>query len=90
MGGMPLARVRLAIHGLNTHAPQQGRDVPPPKRMAFSPEQIAQHPGSSKRMVQREFVNPAHQYQIRDRHGRRLVLRGRPREPQELALPHDW
>ena len=73
---MPLAEVRLAIHGLNTHAPHQGRDVPPPNRMTVSPQEIAQHPGSGKRILQMQRVDPAHQGQLRLRYRRRLVVRG--------------
>jgi hypothetical protein len=63
VGGMPLAGARSAIHRLDPHAPHQGGYVPPPNRMAVSPEQIAQHAGSRKRMVQMECVDPAHQGQ---------------------------
>jgi hypothetical protein len=56
---MPLAGVRLAIHCLDAHARPQGGHAPLSDRMAFSPEQIAQHPGSGKRMVQMELVDPA-------------------------------
>ena len=48
----------------------QGRAPLGEKAVAFDPpqerleEQIAQHPGSGKRMVQMELVDPAHQSQI--------------------------
>ena len=90
VGGMPLAGVRLTIHRLNAHARHQGGYMPPPNRMAFSPEQIAQHPGTGKRMVQMEFVDPTHPCQVRGRHRRRRGGRGRPREHQKLALPNNW
>jgi hypothetical protein len=62
---MPLAGVRLAIQGLQAHASHQGGHMPPPNRMAFLPQQIAQHPGASKRMRQMQLIDPAHQRQIR-------------------------
>jgi hypothetical protein len=51
---LPLAGVGRAIHRLNAHARHQGGHVLPPNRMAFSPEQIAQHPGYGKWMLQME------------------------------------
>ena len=62
---MPLARVRRAIHGLNTHAPHQGRDVPPPNRMAVPLQEVPQHASSGKRMGQMQRVDPTHQGQLR-------------------------
>ncbi len=72
VGGMPLAGAGLAIYGLNAHASHQRGHVPPPNRMAVSPQEVAQHPGASKRMVQMQLVDPAPQGQIRCRHRRRL------------------
>ena len=65
MGRMALTRTRHTIHRGDAHAAHQGGHVPPSNRMAFSPEQIAQHPGSGKRMVQMQLVNPTHERQHR-------------------------
>jgi hypothetical protein len=57
--------------------------------MAFLPEQIAQHPGTGKRTVQMQCVDPAHEYQIRGRYRRRLVVGRRARQPENLTSSHD-
>jgi hypothetical protein len=89
VGRMP-ARARLAIQDLQAHAAHEGGHVPTPNRMAFLPSQIAQHPGTGKRMGQMQRVEPAHQPQIRCRHRRWLVVGRRARQPEELTLPNNW
>jgi len=64
MGGMPLAGVGPAIHGRDAHASHQGGHVPPPNGLALSPQEVTQHPGTGKRIVQMQCVNPAHQCQL--------------------------
>jgi hypothetical protein len=89
VGGMPLAGARVAIHRRDPHARHQGAYALAPNRVAFSPEQVPQHAGSGKRMVQMELGNPTHQRQLCGRHRCRRVVRGRPREFQERAWPHN-
>lgn len=90
MGRMPLASVGLAIHRFNAYARHQGAHSLAPDRIALSPEEVPLHAGSSKRMVQMEFLDSTHHRQLGCRHQLRLVVYGHPREFQELALPHDW
>ena len=61
VGGMPLAGVRLAIQGLNTHAPHQRGDMPPANRMASFPQEVPQHASSGKWIGQMKRVNLTHQ-----------------------------
>lgn len=54
---------------------------------ACAPEEVAQHPGAGKWILQMEFVNPPHQGQYRRRDRGRLVVGRRAGHPKELALP---
>ena len=89
VGRMPLASAGLAIHGLNAHAPHQGGHVPPPTHIASVPQEIAQHSGAGKRILQMPCVDLAHQHQIRGRHRRGLVVGRRARQPEDLTLSND-
>jgi hypothetical protein len=86
---MPLAGAGLAVDGRNPHPPHQGGHVPPTDPLALLPEEIAQHPGARKGILQMQLVNPAHQAQHGRRHrGRPVVGRG-ARYAEQLALPDD-
>ena len=41
------------------------RDMLAADRIAFPPQHVAQHPAAGKRMFQMQFVDPAHQRQVR-------------------------
>jgi hypothetical protein len=86
VGRMPLTRPRPAIHRGDAHTPHQGRDLPSPNGMALLPEEIPQHPGAGKRIVQMQCVNPAHQRQYRVRNWFWLIVRCGPSQLQQLAL----
>jgi hypothetical protein len=61
MGRMPLRGAGRAIHGGDPHAAHQRGHPPPPDGVALLPEEIAQHPGASKRILQMQLVDPPHQ-----------------------------
>ena len=65
MGRMPPAERRLPIQGLKAHAAHQGGHMPPPHRVPLVPQEITQHAGAGKRILQMEFVDPPHQCQRR-------------------------
>ena len=60
-----VAGVRLAIQGLNPHAPHQRGDMPPVNRMARSPQEVPQHARAGKRIGQMQLVEPPHQREHR-------------------------
>ena len=62
--------------------PEDWSEAPPEALHRFR-QRVVEH------RYQMELVDPTHQRQRCCRHWRRLVVRGRPREFQELALPHD-
>jgi hypothetical protein len=65
MSQMSLADIGFAIQRVDASADRHGAHpltLDPP---AFSPQQVAQHPGSGERIGQLESVDPAHQRQIR-------------------------
>ena len=63
MGRVSLAGAGLTVHGHDPNAPHQGGHMAPSHSMPLAPENIAQHPGSGKRILQMELVNPTHQGQ---------------------------
>ena len=71
---------------VDAHTPHQGRDLPPPNGMTLLPEEITQHAGAGKRILQMQLVNPTHQRQCRVRNWLRLIVRGGPSQVQHLAL----
>ena len=65
MGRLPAAEMRLPIQGLKAYAAHQCGHLPSSNGLALLPQEIAQHPRSGKRIVQRQCVDPPHQ---RERH----------------------
>jgi len=65
MGRMLLRGAGRAIHGGDAPAAHQCGHRPPPDGVPLVPEQIAQHPGASKRIPQMQLVNPPHQCEHR-------------------------
>ena len=65
VGWVPAAEVRLPIHRRKAHASHQRGHVPPSNGLPLSPQEVPQHPGSSKRILQMQLVNPTHQGQLR-------------------------
>ena len=55
----------FAVQRFDANADHRGAHPLAPDPVAFSPQQVAQHPGSSKRIGQMPLVDPAHQRQIR-------------------------
>ena len=90
MGRMPVTRARHALHGGDAHPPHQGRDLPPPNGMPLLPEEIPQHAGAGRRILQMPLVNPPHQRQCRGRNWLRLIVRSGPSQAQHLALSRNW
>ena len=91
MGGMPAGWYGASDTGPRCPCVASGcatclRPIAWPSRR----KQIAQHAGAGKRMGQMELVDPTHQRQLCRRHRRRLVVRRRASQLQELALPHHW
>ncbi len=65
MGGMPLPRPRHAIDQRDAYQPHQRRYLPLSNAMAFTPEDIPEHPDSGERILQMEFIDLAHERQRR-------------------------
>ena len=84
---MPCAGFGLAIQGVDTHPLHHGGYPAAPDWMPRPLEHLAQHSGLSERVLQMQFVDPAHQCQLVRRHRGSLVVRGRARQLQDLALP---
>ena len=61
--------------------------MPPANGLAILPEQIAEHPGPGKGILEMQLVNPAHQGQLGISHGRRLIVGRRASHSEQLALP---
>ena len=60
--------IRATIDRLNTHLLHQRCDMKSPGFQPFSSQKPLQHPTSSKRVVEMQFVDPPHQSQIAVRH----------------------
>ena len=58
-------RVGPAIDGLDRHLPHQHPDMPAADLQSLLPEQIAQPPVASKRVIQVQLVDAQHQPQVR-------------------------
>lgn len=67
----------------------QHGDVHPPSLQPFSPQEPLQHPTSSKRVVEMQFIDPAHQSQIAVRHRTRQIIDTATAEAEKLCLAHD-
>lgn len=64
-------------------------NVQPPSLQPFSPQEPLQHPTSGKRVVEMQFVDPAHQSQIAVRHRTRQIIDTATAEAEKLCLAHD-
>src|SRR5260370_9726141 len=58
-------------------------------RVAFLPQQIAQHPRPGKRVLQVQLVDPPHQGEVHRRARLRSVVHRRARQFKQLRLAHD-
>ena len=81
-----LRGVRLAIDRLDRHALHQRGDVQASGHDAFAGEQIAEHPAARERIIEMQFVDPAHQRQIGRRHRPGQVIDAAPADPEHLRL----
>jgi len=90
MGRMALTRTWHPIDRRDAHPPHQGGHMAPSDAMPLASEDIPEHPGSGERILQRQFVNPAHERErgVGDRP--RLVVRCRAGELQHLTLSRHW
>jgi hypothetical protein len=80
--------MRPAVERLNAHPPHHRRDPLSPDRGALAAQQIAQHPAARKRVIEVQFVNPAHDRQIAGRHHAGMVIKAAAAEPQQLRVPY--
>ena len=71
---MPLRGAGLAIQRRDSHAPHEAGHTPPPDGLALLPQKITEHAGARKRILQMEFVNPAHEAEPPVGAGPRLVV----------------
>ena len=69
--------------------PHQRGDVEPSDRMALSLEEPLRHPASGEGIIEKQFVDPAHQHQIGRCDGAWQVLGFAPVDPQNLRLSVD-
>ncbi len=60
MAWLSAAERRLPIQGLNPHAAHQGRHPSPANGATLLPQEIAQHAGAGKWILQMPLVDPAH------------------------------
>ena len=56
---------------------------------AFPPQQVAQHPAAGERQFKMQFIDAAHERQVRLAGVLRPVVGRRTRQRQDLALPAD-
>ena len=84
---MAAVRVGLLVQSLDTLLPHQRGHMLAADLMAFSLEHVAQHAAAGKRIVEVQFVDPAHQRQVRFAGFLRSVGRRLTRQRQDLALP---
>lgn len=56
--------VGLAVDRLDAHPRHERRDVQPAQPDAFCSQQVTQHAGASKRIIQMHLIDPAHERQI--------------------------
>jgi hypothetical protein len=82
-----LRRVRPAIERLDPHAPHHRRDPLAADRDALATQQIAQHPAARERVVEMQFVDPPHHYQIGRRHRPGPVVEAASAQLEDRGLP---
>ena len=79
-------RVGLAIDRLNPHPLHQSGDVEAPDLISLAGQKSLKHPAARERIIEMQFINPAHQRQSvgRDRPGQ--VIHAAPADPENLRL----
>ena len=83
------ARTRLAVERFQPHQTHQPADPAPSHQRALAP-QVARHlPAAVERVLQRQFVHPAHQGQVRRALFPRRVVHRRAVDAQQRALAPD-
>jgi len=83
------AGVRAAVNCLDFHALHQCRDMAAANRNPFAVQHVAQHSTARERVIEMQFVEPPHDFQILGRYGPRLVIDGAPANAERLRLPGD-
>ena len=83
------AGVRAAVNCLDSHALHQSRDMAAANQNPFAVQHVAQHSTARERVIEMQFVEPPHDFQIRGRYGPRLVIYGAPANAERLRLPGD-
>jgi hypothetical protein len=75
-----------AIDRLDPHPLHQPGDVEAPDIVSLADQKSLKHPAARERIIEMQFVNPAHQRQIvgRDRPGQ--VIHAAPADPENLRL----
>lgn len=89
MLGMRSSGVLAAADRLDSNAAHERRDMPPVGIATFEHEQVAQHPGASKRQFQMQLVDSTDRAQIRIRSRRRPLVHAGAQQPQQPGLSGD-
>jgi hypothetical protein len=79
----------LAVQRLDAHAPHQRAHVAPTDGDALQAQEVAQHPATRERVLQVQFVEPAHQGELGLVHRLGVVVHRAPADAQQLGLPLD-
>jgi hypothetical protein len=66
--------MRSAVERLDAHPPHHRGNPFASDRDALATQQIAQHPAARKRIIEMQFVDPAHDRQIGGRHRAGLII----------------
>ena len=81
--------VRTAVDRLDAHFLHKRGNVQPPSFQPFRFQKPLQHPASGKRVVEMQFVDPAHQDQIDVGHWTRQIVDAATAEAEKLGLARD-
>src|SRR4029077_336755 len=86
VAGRGFRSVRPPVDRLDPHPPHHRDDALATDLHALVVQQISQHPAARERVVEMQFVDPAHDRQIPRRYWPRLVVQAAPAELQKLRL----
>ncbi len=84
-----LRGVGAAVERLDVHLLHERSDVTPAHAVALRVQEPLQHPASRERVVEMQFVDPAHQRQIGGWDGTGQVVDAAPADPQNACLAGD-
>jgi hypothetical protein len=87
VAGLRLRGVGPPVERLDAHLAHQRGDVQPSNLMALLLEKPLEHAAARERIVEMQFVDPAHQRQVGVAHGARQIVDAAPADAEDSGLP---